>query len=44
MMMARPSQNDYWAVAEPFIQLAALASMVIMPNEPTMGHFEPWGT
>ena len=28
-------------VAEPFIQLAALANMMIMPKEPTIGHLVP---
>jgi hypothetical protein len=44
MMTAMPSQNVHCAVDEPFIQLAALASMVIIPNEPTIGHLLPWGT
>jgi len=44
MMIASPSQKVQWAVVEPFIQAAALASMVIMPNEPTIGHLVPWGT
>jgi hypothetical protein len=42
-MIPTPSQNVHWAVPEPFIQLAALAIMVIMPNDPTIGHLEPCG-
>jgi hypothetical protein len=44
MMIAIPNQKVHSAAVEPFIQLAALTSMVIMPNEPTIGHLLPWGT
>jgi hypothetical protein len=44
MSIASPSQKVHWATAVPFIQLAALASMVIIPTEPTIGHLLPWGT
>jgi len=44
IMIANPNQKVHWAVEDPFIQLAALTIMVINPNDPTIGHLEPWGT